>query len=464
MLLIDSDPPASDLDAWYKPKRRQHFDREVGLERARRLVDDPLAVARHPFLPFMTFDIVRKVWSKDAETGKRRPEKKERGVAYAGHLDAHVFAAYAHRLKPLYEARLREVGLTDAVLAYRQVGNRSSNIHFAESVFRGIQELGNCEAHALDVTKFFDNLDHALLKRRWADLLGVEKLPEDHYAVYRHITAWSKMDRDRCFRRMGISKRQQRKWRGPLGDVRDFRCQVRPNLRGEEPLVVKHPDPRGIPQGSAISAFLSNLYMLPLDTELNAAATEAGGFYRRYSDDLMVVAPPGEALQLQERVKAALQALKLDLNEDKTHVSCFPPTVTGGMTKDPPLQYLGFEFDGQRMRIRSATLARAHQRRKRSVRTASRAARAAARRGRTSKIRRTKLYTKYTRLGAGRDTPKLPKRQQRTNFFDYADRSSRIHKLPRPCRQMRRWWSLLHQEIAEAQAALPPATEPSTGD
>lgn len=46
-----------------------------------------------------------------------------------------------------------------------------------------------------DITGFFDNLDHAILKRRLKELLGVTELPPDWYAVFRHVTRFSRVER-----------------------------------------------------------------------------------------------------------------------------------------------------------------------------------------------------------------------------------------------------------------------------
>ena len=42
-----------------------------------------------------------------------------------------------------------------------------------------------------DFTGFFDHLDHKYLKQQWCSLLGVLKLPKDHYKVFRSVTRYS---------------------------------------------------------------------------------------------------------------------------------------------------------------------------------------------------------------------------------------------------------------------------------
>ncbi|OAB33137.1 hypothetical protein PMSD_15605 [Paenibacillus macquariensis subsp. defensor] len=52
-----------------------------------------------------------------------------------------------------------------------------------------------------------------------------------------------------------------------------------------------HSDNFGVPQGSAISAVLSNIYMLDFDKIVNDNVTEKNGLYMRYSDDFIVILP-----------------------------------------------------------------------------------------------------------------------------------------------------------------------------
>ena len=80
-----------------------------------------------------------------------------------------------------YEDELKNRGIESCVLAFRALSK--SNIDFAAQAFNEIRIRGDCAAVALDVTGFFDNLDHKVLKNSWSALLGPEKLPSDHYAV-----------------------------------------------------------------------------------------------------------------------------------------------------------------------------------------------------------------------------------------------------------------------------------------
>ena len=74
-------------------------------------------------------------------------------------------------------------GLSDNVLAFRSLGK--SNIEFAHEAFLSINDFGECGVVALDLSKFFDKLDHAILKDQWANLLGEKKLSPDHFNVFK---------------------------------------------------------------------------------------------------------------------------------------------------------------------------------------------------------------------------------------------------------------------------------------
>lgn len=100
---------------------------------------------------------------------------KKRPIAYASHVDSHIYAFYANILSKKYEAQLKSLNLSESVLAFRELGK--SNIDFAYEAFEQIRSMGECSAIALDFSKFFDRLDHSTLKVCWANLLEEERLP-----------------------------------------------------------------------------------------------------------------------------------------------------------------------------------------------------------------------------------------------------------------------------------------------
>jgi len=109
---------------------------------------------------------------------------------------------------------------------------------------------------------------------------------------------------------------------------------------------------------------------------------------------------------------------KLELNEKKTERRFFTQDAAGLLQctdehgKPAPLQYLGLEFTGQIIQLRSSSLARHHQRMRRGVRKA--VCMAKGRKGQQGgKVFKRALYRKFSHLG-------------KFNFVKYAKRAYHI--------------------------------------
>ena len=76
-------------------------------------------------------------------------------------------------------------------------------------------------------------------------------------------------------------------------------------------------------QGSAISAVMSNIYMIKFDKLVNDLITSNNGIYRRYSDDIIIIIP--SLLMLWRYIVKVMQTKdsvpRLELSPDKT--KCF---------------------------------------------------------------------------------------------------------------------------------------------
>jgi hypothetical protein len=376
------------------PRPYPHFDPPLKHKRATALVTNPDKVSSHSFLPFLFYNKkVRRYRGK-----KNRKRTKIRPIMYASHKDSCIFAYYTIMLSEMYEKKIAELELGDVVTAYRKdIGN---NIKFAKTAFHEIASRGNCAAIALDISNFFDNIDHHNLKVEWCNLLGGDRLPKDHYAVFKAISKWDKVDRDACYNLLGINKNDVPK---PICAPQEFRDKIRKNG-----LITSNERPYGIPQGSPISAFLANLYMLPFDLEMQKLALEFGGYYRRYSDDILWICDAEDTHTILELVDKALEDRgdQLKRSQEKTELSIFYTNKHGQQRSyalnncgeknhQKPFQYLGFTFDGKTTLLRSQTLAKFHRRLIYSVWGAKRAAK---RRG-SSQIFRRKLNRELTHLG-----------------------------------------------------------------
>lgn len=168
---------------WYKQRGYLHFDIPVSLPHALDIVSNPNYIASHSFYPFINFTALSFKIKKDPVNGSLQKSEKPRAIAYSSHIDSHIFAYYAATLEILYEIQIQNHDLHKNVLAFRKLNK--SNIEFAFDAFEQIRKRKDCSAVALDLSKFFDTLDHNLLKDAWCRLLGTEILPNDHYAVFK---------------------------------------------------------------------------------------------------------------------------------------------------------------------------------------------------------------------------------------------------------------------------------------
>jgi len=382
----------TDYPSWWRRTPYRHFGPTCDVATARSLIESPEAVARHAFWPFVRYDTRSRYF--DYSNGKA--SFKSRSIQYPAHLDANLFAYYAEQLSALYEIRLRDRGLTDQVTAYRPLGR--SNVDFAAEAFAWVRDHSPCDVYCFDVSKFFDNLDHELLKADWANLLGEERLPADHFAVFSAVTRYAYIQREQLPPELTVGDDQQKRY----CTTAEFR-----RLRSTGKLrVERNPAGRGIPQGVQLCAVLSNLYMLTFDQRVAAEVERHGGFYRRYSDDILIALPAGDdtGFAAEAFLRGELVERRLPLNDDKT--TCHraaPGQGDGALVVTPSVVYLGLSYDGERILLRGATLARFHRRMTHAV---QRARRLTAASGGQIQLPRGKLRKRFSHVG-------------RRNFFSY---------------------------------------------
>jgi hypothetical protein len=332
-------------------KSYPHFDRRIRAENIIALVTDPVQVAQNTFFPFLQYAIKYKRFGGKDKNGmplKRKP--KERIIRYAARRDAYIYAYYRRILMALYNDRLNVSGLSDNVIAYRKIlvapdSNRGkSNIHFANEAFEEIKLRKECFAVALDISSFFEKLDHQLLYAKWAGLLGQEKLPSDHDAVFRSLTSYAYVDRSDCYKRLGYRTEEEVKGRKvwKLAERIPFKLCSRENfiklIVGKEHAdgtLIKKNTGCGIPQGSPISDLLANIYLLDFDKSLKEYGDSIGAYYRRYSDDILLICENKESIldaalsHIQAQIKKAGDGLMIKI--EKTNITSF--TVLDGITK-----------------------------------------------------------------------------------------------------------------------------------
>lgn len=405
---------------------------------------NPARVAQNPFLPFLRFQL-----SEIRPSARRWRRIKSRDISIASHRDSHIFAYYARELGAAYEDWLLRNQLGRSVLAFRPGSDSGGglrakcNIHFARHAFRQIRRMGSCQVIGADVRSFFDRIPHAVIKDQWAKTLGVHRLSDDHYAVFRNLTRYSWVDREAARVALGISKAAMIRDRPlPLTDPVGFRKVVRGGG-----LVHRNSLALGIPQGAPISATVSNIVMREFDLVVSERARSVGGFYLRYCDDILVAiqGTPNDANDFVTYLEDLLGTmLELQIAPEKTEVHSYSSGRLTRSGKQSWLQYLGFMFNGTRVLLRPKTLSRFHRRMESAVwlarASASKANRLRAQNGLPpTPLRKKGLYERYSHLGAGR--------KGRGNFVGYGLRAARIIGDEGLRRQVARQWGTLRRKL-----------------
>ncbi len=130
-------------------------------------------------------------------------------------------------------------------------------------------------------------------------------------------------------------------------------------------------------------------------------ARKRGALYFRYSDDILLVCNPEHRDELTRALENVMSVVKLTLHDGlgKRSVCNFTRQNGEMLGCDSPLQYLGFSFDGDNVRIRSQTLAKFYRRMRKAVRREKYLAYHRTHDGRDARVRRKQLYSRYTHLG-----------------------------------------------------------------
>ena len=410
---------------WFKPRRYRHFDRPVCTEFAAK-VQDPKFVASHSFSPLIRYLKIEKRYRKD----QKKTIEKERPIMYASHRDACILSWYASVLNAKLETFYHENGLRDCVIAYRKL--EKGNYDFASEANAFASANSPVYILAFDVTKFFDNLDHKLLKLRLKAVLGVSELSEDWYKVFRAITRYHYVALTELSAHPEFGERMQRRDRRPIATIAELksaRIKFHPNSTAGV----------GIPQGTPISAVLSNLYMIEFDREMQAYAIASGGFYRRYSDDILFICRAGRAPEVQAKVEELISRERLSLNDTKTERHLFDLSCDLKAERRAA-QYLGFTFGVDGVGIRASSLSRQWRKMRRAIKRIGKVAEAAIAAGRSNKVHTKRLRRRFTAV---------PVR----NFPSYARRSAgAFQNSSRIRQQLRKFERAAEREIQSLES------------
>ena len=387
-----------------------HFDLRVSLSMPsiRKYVMDRTKIVTHSFYPFIHFE------KKNSRYGKKGP-KKPRELYYCSHLDRCVYQRYAFLLNYQYNIWACKNNIDDVAIAYRDSLGKN-NIDFAKDAFDAIRSFPQCFILVGDFTNFFDNLEHQYLKKMMCEVLGVERLPQDYFSVFKNITRFSSWDWKDIVKAAGenIAERGVRKKINSKETV-----LTKEQFQKNKKDIKKNISGVGVPQGSPISAVLSNIYMIKFDKDIKRYVTSKGGIYMRYSDDFIIVLPyerDAEIADFTSYIFSYVESMKglIDLQKEKT--SCYTYKDEAIYEGDQPssINYLGFLFDGKNIRIRPRAITKYYYRMRRKANTIGRSNWTSSK-GR--RISAKELYSIYSR------------NDEKQTFIDYARKAKGILKL-----------------------------------
>lgn len=502
-------------------------------------VTDENFVARHGFFPLIHSVIKERKYKKLPDNPKIRAHSywknntkqssaKLRPLHYSTHIDAMIFSYYAELLLNEYEKELEKVeGLSDCVIAYRKIDLESkeykeddgetegvkgkSTIHFAKEAFDEIAKRAQsgCIVLMFDIESFFSNLNHDLLKSAWCNLLKVSRLNKAHYNVFKAATDFRYILRDdlrlesKGDKRSGFDEAKLAEIRSKYGTDAFFGSveELRHAIESKNITVFKHPFVKktkkevgggtsitksivGIPQGLPISAVLANLYLLAFDNKiLENVVGKMGGFYRRYSDDILIICDKSQVEDVKVLVQREIMKTELSINTKKTEIYLFEKRqispsknrivsiLLDGENEiiGKPVTYLGFEFYGTKSLIKSANLAKfyrrmilltkrkAHRARKLSENNEGPKAvfqRQLKKRYSIRKLSKEKEFIrrkKTVKRSDGSFSYKMVpiERKHNSNYFSYVKRASRIMNEPAILHQLRKHKHIFHSAIRE---------------
>lgn len=426
-----------------------HFDRRYWLpteaNTIEMLVSNPSKISQRSFLPFIKQIIKTPRFRYNEDKRRYHLESKKRPICFASHLDSLIYGYYSYSLSKRYEDYIHDKNFSESVIAYRSDLGKS-NIQFAKEVFDEIRRRRTCDAIALDIKGYFDHIDHQLLKEKWSKVIG-ESLENDQYTIYRTLTKYSYVNRKSLLKHFDITLTKLDRKPSHLlqllpgtNDSSKFRY-----LRQQKLLVTNDKPSKktgrlcGIPQGSSMSALLSNIYLVDFDKCLTERSKREDFLYRRYCDDLIIICNQTQTESLLKEITEILtKEYHLIIQKKKVELIGFREFEQGKIRSinldntsqklkkiprkkalTPPyksLQYLGFEFNGKHIRIRPSSLSHYYQRL--TAKIEKTVAMAYSPTGRTNKIFTEKLFHKYTHLG-------------KRNFIQYALNASRAtYKTP----------------------------------
>ncbi len=409
-------------------KLYSHFDKKTASLRQpsiRKYVMNRNNIIHHGFYPFIHYTHKQRKYNKN-EINKNKPQKI-REIYYCSHLDRCVYQRYSFLLNEFYNTWLDKNNITNIPVAYRNCFKGKNNIHFAKLAFDKIKESENAFILIGDFTDFFDNLDHKYLKQQLCKILNCNKLPKDFYAVYKNITKFSSVDWNDIVNQSG----KKITTRGIKSILNSKELILnKSQFKQLKNKIHKHDLSKGIPQGSPISAVLSNVYMIEIDKDINEFVKNKNGLYMRYSDDFIIIIPCQTNSEITSFIDFITEYFDnksnlITLQQDKTKLYVYQNNHIYNHSQDKvtSIKYLGFIFDGKNIKINPKSITKYYYRMQRKAQNITKCNWTSSK---GHRISAANLYRVYA------FNKKKSKSKHTQTFIDYARKAKRILNLNDP--------------------------------
>ena len=431
----------------FKNKSYAHFDNRKKIESVKKYVFNENKIKEHSFFPFI-LDVHKfekfdsESYSKNSSNPKdsikeKVSKEKTRNIMFSSHLDRYIYQLYNNKLNILYNEYAKINGINKCSIAYRNNFVGKSNISFAHDVFKFILSTKSCFILVGDFKNFFEGINHKHLKKMLCKVVNQKNLNEDYYAIFKNITKYTYFDLNDICKIKGISRKDIYKYNEIINSEtgkKEYVFKLEKIMSIDEINKYKskylyYNNKCGIPQGSAISSVLANIYMIDADRLINNLVTSNNGVYRRYSDDFIVIIPEisrEKFLDIFSKIKDIFDNNgKPELKDEKTRVYYFENEKLENVNKEfltniyntkNELEYLGFCFSGNKIKIRDKTMSKFYYRMYKKIKTIALA------HGKTKNgknITGENLYKLYSEYG---------KNDEKGNFITYNERCEKEFK------------------------------------
>lgn len=233
-------------------------------------------------------------------------------------------------------------------------------------------------------------------------VLGEESLPNDVYNVFKNTTKYSYVTKEKIDDFL-INKYGKKELKNLLKEHKLKKIMSNAEFRNfKKANLYKNKKPYGIPQGSGMSAVLSNIHLIDFDKEVLEWINKHKGLYRRYSDDLILIIPIDLSHNVisayKEEIMNIIQRYKkhgLSVQSEKTEIRLYKHDQIYDTTgKISSLDYLGLVMDGKSVQLREKSLFNYYSRAYRKAKVCKNITNQTG-----VKYERKKLYQIYSHLG-----------------------------------------------------------------